>query len=88
MNKRPQKSREFKDIDKALCSSIQERSSNCKFRSLKLVFLVIICGTFITILHSPSAYETEHLFHSNSGYVQFLLHYTFLYQKTKVNMKL
>ncbi|KAJ8618865.1 hypothetical protein MRB53_015051 [Persea americana] len=67
MNKRPQKSREFKDIDKALCSSIQERSSNCKFRSLKLVFLVIICGTFITILHSPSAYETEHLFHSNSG---------------------
>lgn len=71
VNKRSQRSKDFKDIDKALCSSIQERSSSCKFLSLKLVFIIIVCGTFITILHSPSAYETEHLFHSNSGYVQF-----------------
>ncbi|XP_077213523.1 putative UDP-glucuronate:xylan alpha-glucuronosyltransferase 3 isoform X2 [Tasmannia lanceolata] len=63
--RRSQKSRDFKDADK-VCTSTQERSSSCKFLSLKIVLVLIICGTFITLLHSPTVYQTEHLLNYGS----------------------
>lgn len=56
--KRPQRSREFKEADK-LTVPIFERISSCKFRSLKLVLFIIICGTLLTFLFSP-AINYEH----------------------------
>ncbi|XP_058089732.1 putative UDP-glucuronate:xylan alpha-glucuronosyltransferase 3 [Magnolia sinica] len=60
MNKRSQRSNDFKDTDKTIYTSIQDRSSSCKLRSLKLVLVVIVCGTFMTLLHSPGVYDNEH----------------------------
>lgn len=54
-----QRGRGFKDIKKTFYTSIQERSSNCKFLSLKLVLVIIICGTFISLLLSPALYESD-----------------------------
>ncbi|XP_058097303.1 putative UDP-glucuronate:xylan alpha-glucuronosyltransferase 3 isoform X2 [Magnolia sinica] len=59
-NKRSQRSKDFKDNDKGFSTSFQDRSSSCKFLSLKLVLVIIICGTFLTVLHSPT-YENDRL---------------------------
>ncbi|KAF8369554.1 hypothetical protein HHK36_032424 [Tetracentron sinense] len=65
INKRRfQRSTDFKDIEKPFQIPIQDRSSNCKFSSLKLVLVIIICGTFLTILQSPAVYNNDHLSHS------------------------
>ncbi|RWR92826.1 putative UDP-glucuronate:xylan alpha-glucuronosyltransferase 3 [Cinnamomum micranthum f. kanehirae] len=61
MNRRSQRRIDCKDVDKAFNTSIQDRSSSCKFLSLKLVLVIIICGTFITLLQSPALYENESL---------------------------
>ncbi|KAL7176242.1 hypothetical protein ACSBR2_029734 [Camellia fascicularis] len=50
--RRSSRSKVFKDSD---------RSSNCKFRTLKAVLVVIVLGTFFMLLHSPAVYNTEHI---------------------------
>ncbi|KAI4337920.1 hypothetical protein L6164_016283 [Bauhinia variegata] len=54
--RRSQKSKDFKDVEKALHVSIQERS--CK-PTWKLVLVIIILGTLVTILHPPAVYNTD-----------------------------
>lgn len=54
-----------RDIEKPFHIHSQDRSSNCKFPLLKLVLVIIICGTFVSILYSPEVYHDDHL--SNSG---------------------
>ncbi|KAG2663202.1 hypothetical protein I3760_16G017000 [Carya illinoinensis] len=59
-NKRkPRKSKDFKDVAKALHISVQDRNLNCK-PTLKLVLVIIILGAFATFFHSPSIYNTDH----------------------------
>lgn len=60
--KRSERGREFKEMDKPT-STISERISSCKFRSLKLVLFIIICGTLLTLLFSPTV-NNEHVVHS------------------------
>lgn len=57
--RRLQRSKDFKDVEKASHVPIQERNSNCKFPTLKLVLVIIICGTFVTLLHSPAVHNTD-----------------------------
>uniref|UniRef100_A0A5B7B6K6 Hexosyltransferase n=1 Tax=Davidia involucrata TaxID=16924 RepID=A0A5B7B6K6_DAVIN len=54
-----------RDGEKSFHIPSQDRNSNCKFPTLKLVLVIIILGTFLTLLHSPAVYNTDHL--SNSG---------------------
>ncbi|KAI3958753.1 hypothetical protein MKX01_023429 [Papaver californicum] len=42
-----------KEVEKPHQTYTQEKSSKCKISTLKLVLLIIICGTFLTLLHSP-----------------------------------
>ncbi|KAL5992976.1 UDP-glucuronate:xylan alpha-glucuronosyltransferase 1 [Asimina triloba] len=60
MNKRSQRSKDSKDIEKAFYPSSQERSTSSKFHSLKLILVVIVCGTFMTILYSPGEHDRQH----------------------------
>ncbi|KAK9291906.1 hypothetical protein L1049_019857 [Liquidambar formosana] len=55
-----------KDDEKPFHIHIQDRSSNCKFPLLKLVLVIIICGTFVTLLYSPEVYTNDHLSHKRS----------------------
>lgn len=57
--RRLQRSKDSKDVEKASHVPIQERNSNCKFPTLKLVLVIIICGTFVTLLHSPAVHNTD-----------------------------
>ncbi|KAL5555641.1 hypothetical protein UlMin_037877 [Ulmus minor] len=49
-----------KDSDKPFHLSIQEKSSKWKFPLLRLVLLIIISGTFVTLLYSPDIYNHSH----------------------------
>uniref|UniRef100_A0A1D1XVH3 Hexosyltransferase n=2 Tax=Anthurium amnicola TaxID=1678845 RepID=A0A1D1XVH3_9ARAE len=60
--RRSQRNRDLKELDK---SFVQERSSTCKIHSLKLIFVIIVCGTFLTLLLSPAINQNEH--HFNYG---------------------
>ncbi|XP_043722602.1 UDP-glucuronate:xylan alpha-glucuronosyltransferase 1 isoform X2 [Telopea speciosissima] len=64
-NKRRFIRKDFKDIEKPFYIPVQDRSSNCKLLSLKLLLVLIVCGTFLTLLLSPAVYSFDHL--SNSG---------------------
>ncbi|XP_061363626.1 UDP-glucuronate:xylan alpha-glucuronosyltransferase 1-like isoform X1 [Gastrolobium bilobum] len=55
-----------KDVEKPFHLSIQDRNSRCKFSFLKLILLITICGTFVTLLYSPEVYNTNHLSSSSS----------------------
>ncbi|CAI9115639.1 OLC1v1016603C1 [Oldenlandia corymbosa var. corymbosa] len=55
-----------KDGDKVLYSPKQEWTLNCRITFLKLVFGVLILGVFLTLLHSPSLYDTDYATSSNS----------------------
>lgn len=44
---------------------IQDRSTKCKFPALKLVLVIIVCGTFITLFYSPAVCN-DHISHANS----------------------
>ncbi|XP_068651863.1 putative UDP-glucuronate:xylan alpha-glucuronosyltransferase 3 [Aristolochia californica] len=57
--RRFQKSKGFKDTEKAPYTSVQDRSSSCKFLSLKLVLVIIVCGTFLMLLLSPTSYQND-----------------------------
>ncbi|KAJ6798034.1 UDP-glucuronate:xylan alpha-glucuronosyltransferase 1-like [Iris pallida] len=59
---RTQRSKDYKDIEKFTFST-PDRSSRCKFRSLKVVLLIITCGTLLTLFCSP-AVNNEHFRHS------------------------
>ncbi|XP_020097568.1 UDP-glucuronate:xylan alpha-glucuronosyltransferase 1-like [Ananas comosus] len=65
--RRAPRSTVLKEVEK-INVLISEKSSSCKFRSLKLVLFTIICGTFLTFIYSPSAYN-EHQMHSGSRFV-------------------
>ncbi|KAI9165291.1 hypothetical protein LWI28_011125 [Acer negundo] len=64
--KRKMQKSKVKGVDKPFHIPIQDRSSCCKFPLLKLVLVIIICGTFVTLLYSPEVYNNHHLSHSNS----------------------
>ncbi|KAK2656139.1 hypothetical protein Ddye_009191 [Dipteronia dyeriana] len=64
--KRKMQKSKVKSVDKPFHIPIQDRSSCCKFPLLKLVLVIIICGTFVTLLYSPEVYNNHHLSHSNS----------------------
>ncbi|KAK4276669.1 hypothetical protein QN277_014794 [Acacia crassicarpa] len=61
--RRSQRSRYFKDVEKALHAPFQDRSINCK-PTWKVVMVVILLGTLVTIFHPPAIYNTDPL--SNS----------------------
>nr|KYP38815.1 Glycogenin-2 [Cajanus cajan] len=58
-----------KDAEKPFHLSIQDRSSRCKLSFLKLILLITICGTFVTLLYSPEVYNTNHLSTSGSRWI-------------------
>ncbi|KAK9167114.1 hypothetical protein Scep_002305 [Stephania cephalantha] len=60
------RSKEFKGVEKPFHLPIQDRSSSCKLHPLKLVLVIIICGTFFTLLHHPTLYNNEHISGSRS----------------------
>lgn len=54
------RSKSSRDAEKGLYSPKQGRSFNCKYPTLKLVLGIIILGAFLTLLHTPAIYDTEH----------------------------
>ncbi|TKY73852.1 UDP-glucuronate:xylan alpha-glucuronosyltransferase 1 [Spatholobus suberectus] len=58
-----------KDAEKPFHLSVQDRSSRCKLSFLKLILLITICGTFVTLLYSPEVYNTNHLSSSGSRWI-------------------
>ncbi|GAB2270557.1 hypothetical protein Dimus_005445, partial [Dionaea muscipula] len=59
------KNKDFKDIEKVLYNPHQDRSFNCRLSIRKIVLVVIIVGTFLTLFHSPAVNNTDRL--SNYG---------------------
>ncbi|XP_026389976.1 putative UDP-glucuronate:xylan alpha-glucuronosyltransferase 3 isoform X2 [Papaver somniferum] len=53
------RSKSSKEVEKPYQTYTQEKSSKCKISTLKLVLLIIICGTFLTLLHSPTVSHNE-----------------------------
>ncbi|EOX92483.1 hypothetical protein SCA6_013559 [Theobroma cacao] len=50
-----------KGVEKPFHIPIQDRNSCCKYPLLKLVLVIIVCGTFVTLLYSPEVYHSDHL---------------------------
>lgn len=50
---------------------LQDRSINCR-PNWKLVLVIIILGTLVTIFHPPAVYNTDHLSNSVSRYAYVL----------------
>ncbi|CAL0308677.1 unnamed protein product [Lupinus luteus] len=63
--RRPQRNKDFKDVEKALHVPFQDRCLNCR-RNWKLILAIIILGTLVTIFHPPAVYNTDHLTNSIS----------------------
>ncbi|CAN6458527.1 unnamed protein product [Victoria cruziana] len=56
MNKRRFfKYQDFKENERAVYGSAQDKNSNCKFLSLKIILICIVICTFFTVFHSPAA---------------------------------
>lgn len=66
--RRSQRSKDFKDEEKALHAPILDRNINCK-PTLKWVMVIVILGTLVTVFYHPSVYDTDHLAKSITGYV-------------------
>ncbi|KAK9740924.1 hypothetical protein RND81_03G071500 [Saponaria officinalis] len=64
--RRSRRTKDFRDVEKAPHSSFQDRSYSCRLSPLKLVLIVIVIGTFLTLLCSPSLKHSENL--SSSSY--------------------
>ncbi|KAH7685258.1 Glucuronosyltransferase protein [Dioscorea alata] len=67
--RKQQKSKFLKEFDDFFGVHHQERSSNCKFRSLKIVLSIIIFGAILTFFSSPTLYHTDHALHSSSRWI-------------------
>ncbi|XAR73196.1 Glucuronosyltransferase [Bertholletia excelsa] len=48
-----------KDVKKPLHIPITDKSVKCKFHHRKLVLFIIVFGTFLTLIYSPSAFHHE-----------------------------
>lgn len=67
--RRSQRNKDFKDVEKLLHTPFQEKSITCR-PNWKLVLVVVILGTLVTIFHPPAVYNTDHLSNSiRSRYV-------------------
>ncbi|KMT19454.1 hypothetical protein BVRB_1g010840 [Beta vulgaris subsp. vulgaris] len=58
--------RDNRDVEKASSSACHDRSFNFKYSPLKLMLIVIMIGTFGTLLYSPSFQHIENLSNSSS----------------------
>ncbi|XP_054804855.1 UDP-glucuronate:xylan alpha-glucuronosyltransferase 1 [Prosopis cineraria] len=58
-----------KDVEKPFHLTSQDKSSRCKFSLLKLILLLTISGTFVTLIYAPEVYNTNHLSSSGSGWI-------------------
>jgi len=65
--RRSQKNKDFKDVEKASHIPFQDRSLNCK-PNWKIILVIIILGTLLTIFHPPAVYNTDHISNSISRY--------------------
>lgn len=63
--RRSQKNKDFKDVEKASHIPFQDRSINCK-PNWKIILVIIILGTLLTIFHPPAVYNTDHITNSIS----------------------
>ncbi|CAK9162533.1 unnamed protein product [Ilex paraguariensis] len=50
-----------KDVEKPFNISIQDKGTKCKSHPLKLVLLIIIVGTFATLLYPPTVCYPDHI---------------------------
>ncbi|GAB4861159.1 hypothetical protein Ancab_036316 [Ancistrocladus abbreviatus] len=53
--RRLQRNRDFKDVEKASHTAYQDRSFSFKFSTLKIVLVIIVVGTLLTLLHFTSS---------------------------------
>lgn len=58
--------RDNRDVEKASSSACHDRSFNFKYSPLKFMLIVIMIGTFGTLLYSPSFQHIENLSNSSS----------------------
>lgn len=58
--RRSQRIKDFKDVEKALHIPFQDRIITCR-PNWKLVLVIIVLGTLVTIFHPPAVYNTDHL---------------------------
>lgn len=63
--RRSQRIKDFKDVEKALHIPFQDRIITCR-PNWKLVLVIIVLGTLVTIFHPPAVYNTDHLSNSLS----------------------
>ncbi|KAI9113733.1 hypothetical protein K1719_014984 [Acacia pycnantha] len=57
------------ELEKSFHLQIQDRSSRSKFSFLKLMLLLIFCGTFATLIFSPEVYNANNLSSSRSRWI-------------------
>ncbi|KAI4389172.1 hypothetical protein MLD38_001427 [Melastoma candidum] len=58
--RRFQRSKYFRNVEKAFPFSVQERNFNCRIPTLRIVLIIIVIGTFVTLYRSPAIYGIEH----------------------------
>ncbi|KAK6939998.1 Glycosyl transferase, family 8, partial [Dillenia turbinata] len=58
--RKSQRNKEYRDIEKQLHIPIRDRIKNCKSSAWKVVLVIVLSGTFVTILHPPAIYNTDH----------------------------
>lgn len=58
--RRFQRNKSSKDTEKPFHLLNQERFCSCKFTTLKLILVIIVCVTFITIFHVPTEFADDH----------------------------
>eukprot|EP01018_Ginkgo_biloba_P019232 Gb_06192 [translate_table: standard] len=68
--RRSPQQRHSRDLDKGIHSPVPDKISNCKFFSLRLGLVLIICGTFVTLLYSPSVSHSEEELQTSSSHLR------------------
>ncbi|KAJ4700888.1 Hexosyltransferase [Melia azedarach] len=58
--RRFQRNKYFKDVEKALHVPIQCRNLNCKRSTLKVVLVIILLGSLLTLFRSPAVHIADH----------------------------
>ncbi|KAF9599686.1 hypothetical protein IFM89_001632 [Coptis chinensis] len=64
--RRFQRNKSSKDVEKPFHLTNQERCCSCKFSALKLILVIIMCVTLVTIFHGPTESANGHIPHSGS----------------------